>query len=114
MNTPLVDRIINAKEFYREYQFTVNINLSEYDENIDNSLKEQKIVMQGAVDLAFAEEDGLVIVDYKTDRVKDVSVLSTLYSKQLLLYKNAMEQCTGLKVKEMYIYSVNLNKLLKI
>ncbi len=114
LNTPLVDRIINAKEFYREYQFTVNINLSEYDENIDNSLKEQKIVMQGAVDLAFAEEDGLVIVDYKTDRVKDVSVLSALYSKQLLLYKNAMEQCTGLKVKEMYIYSVNLNKLLKI
>ena len=40
LNTPLVDRIINAKEFYREYQFTVNINLSEYDENIDNSLKE--------------------------------------------------------------------------
>ena len=77
-------------------------------------MNEQKIVMQGAVDLAFAEEDGLVIVDYKTDRVKDVSVLSTLYSKQLLLYKNAMEQCTGLKVKEMYIYSVNLNKLLKI
>lgn len=114
LNSSLIDRIINAEEFYREYQFTVNINLSEYDENIDNSLKEQKIVMQGAVDLAFAENDGLVIVDYKTDRVKDVSVLSTLYSKQLLLYKNAMEQCTGLKVKEMYIYSVNLNKLIKV
>lgn len=114
LHTDLFTRIINSDEYFREYKFTVKIKGEEYDSNIDNSLKEQKIIMQGAVDLAFVEDNQLVIVDYKTDRVKDINVLGDMYSKQLALYKSAMEQCTELKVKEMYIYSFNLNKTLKL
>ncbi len=114
LSTKLFTRIINSKEYFREYKFTVKINGEEYDSNIDNSVKEQKIIMQGAVDLAFVEDNQLVIVDYKTDRVKDINILEHMYSKQLDLYKSAMEQCTELKVKEMYIYSFNLNETLKL
>jgi ATP-dependent helicase/nuclease subunit A len=110
----LFDRIINSTEYFREFQFTVKINACEFDKDIDNSLKEQKITMQGAVDLAFVENDELVIVDYKTDRVKDIALLGEMYAKQLMLYKSAMEQSTGLQVKEMYIYSFNLNQTLKL
>ena len=35
--------------------------------------------MQGAVDLAFEDDGKMVIVDYKTDRVRDINKLVTLY-----------------------------------
>ena len=114
MKSSIISRVLKSDEYFREYKFTVKINCSDYDKNIDDSLKEQKIIMQGAVDLSFAEGDKLVIVDYKTDRVKDINRLGELYSKQIYLYKNAMQQCTGLTVDEMYIYSLNLNDFLPI
>lgn len=110
----LFKRLLSSKNVYREYQFTVKITGDDFDENIDNTLKEQSIIMQGAVDLAFEEGEELVIVDYKTDRVKDLSSLTDLYSKQLRLYKTAMEQCTDYKVKELYIYSLHLNEFIML
>ena len=60
------------------------------------------------------EDDSLVIVDYKTDRIKDVSELKELYSQQLLLYKNAMEQCTPYKVSKCIIYSITLGEFVEV
>lgn len=112
LNSPLVDRVVLSDEYYREYQFMVKIHSSQYDSNLKNL--NQQILMKGAVDLVFVEDNELVLVDYKTDRVKDVNSLKEIYSKQLELYKSAMEQSTGLKVKEMYFYSVHLNQQLKL
>ncbi len=66
------------------------------------------------MDIAFVEDGELVIVDYKTDRVNDIQRLADLYSKQLLLYKEAMEQCTGMSVKECIICSIHLNDYIKL
>lgn len=106
----LIERVINSGDFFREYQFTVKINASEYDNELKDSFKDEKIILQGAVDLIFIENGEAVIVDYKTDRVKELSKLSELYKKQLELYKFAVEQCTDYKVKELIIHSVHLNK----
>ena len=48
-----------------------------------------------------------MIVDYKTDRVKDPQTLNDRYASQLMLYKDAMEACLGLPVKECLIYSIH-------
>ena len=66
------------------------------------------VIIQGAVDLAFVEDGKLVIVDYKTDRVKDITKLAGLYKKQLYLYKSAMEQSEELTVKECILCSIHL------
>lgn len=58
----------------------------------------------------FIENGEAVVVDYKTDRVKDMSELASLYRKQVELYKAAIEECTDYKVKEIIIYSVRLNE----
>lgn len=114
INNPLITRTLNSKNYYREFKFTVKINSSEYSNDIPKEFSQQKIIMQGAVDLIFEEDDGLVIIDYKTDKVKDLNSLQDTYSKQLQLYKSAVQQSLCLPVKEMYIYSLTLNKELKI
>ena len=81
--------------------------IEKIDPEIDEAFREEKVILQGAVDLAFVEDGQLVIVDYKTDRVKDPQTLNDRYASQLLLYKDAMEECLGLPVKECLIYSIH-------
>ena len=68
-------------------------------------------LVQGVIDMYFEEDGGLVIVDYKTDRVsrKDgKDVLIKRYSIQLDYYAKALSQITGMPVKEKIIYSFAL------
>ena len=58
----------------------------------------------------FEEEDGLVLVDYKTDYVEKEEDLIEKHNEQLEMYKQALEKATGMKVKETYIYSTYLSK----
>ncbi len=106
LSSSLISRVLNSDSYDREYQFTVKIPASGYNPEFDN----EEIIMQGAIDLVFFENNEAVIVDYKTDRVGDVSALSSLYSKQVELYKFAIKETTGLNVKECIIYSIHLGE----
>jgi ATP-dependent helicase/nuclease subunit A len=60
-------------------------------------------LIRGAIDLVFPEDGGWVLVDYKTDSIKDqadVRALSIRYAPQLRQYKEAWERCTGEEVTE--------------
>ncbi|MDI3548854.1 MAG: ATP-dependent helicase/nuclease subunit [Halanaerobiales bacterium] len=65
------------------------------------------------IDLVFKEEDGWVIVDYKTDRVEGVENLEKLkemYIKQVKLYSRAWEKIVGEDVnKANVIFLSNIN-----
>ena len=54
-------------------------------------------VLEGFVDLLYRDDDGLVIVDYKTDAVPEHAIASrvTLYRPQLAAYARAVEDATG-------------------
>ena len=59
-------------------------------------------LVEGRMDLLFREEDGLVIVDYKSDRIAPEAVAERLrvYRGQAAVYAFATAQATGLPVKE--------------
>jgi ATP-dependent helicase/nuclease subunit A len=65
-------------------------------------------VLRGAIDLAFREDAGWVLVDYKTDRIpsQGPGSLASKYLPQLKLYARAWEACTGESVKEMGFFFV--------
>lgn len=92
-----------AKEVYKERPFYINVPISDvYDEAFDDD-----ILVQGIIDLYYINKnDEIVLVDYKTDKVKNLSELKNKYSEQLLLYKGALERALGRKVAHVYIYSV--------
>lgn len=106
IDSELVTRCLNADKVYKEYRFNIRIPAKRVDPDIAESLSEETVILQGAVDLAFVEDGELVIVDYKTDRVKAPEELAERYASQLLLYKDAMEECLSLPVKECLIYSI--------
>ena len=112
LRSKLFDRVIASHHVYREERFTVKIAPSLLDDAYPAS--EEWIVMQGAVDLAFEENGSLVIVDYKTDRVREIEKLAMLYGKQLLLYREAMRQMLEIEVSECLICSIALNDVIKV
>ena len=105
----LFDRIIKSQQLLREYRFSVKIPPSVLDENLIDFESKNFIVTQGALDCAFLENDEYIIVDYKTDKTNNVRELFDKYSKQLEIYKYALEQTKGTPVKELIIYSFYLN-----
>ena len=69
------------------------------------------------MDCCLEEEDGLVVIDYKTDRVKTAEELeerSRFYRGQLLSYAAAMERIHGKKVKQCLLYFISAGKTLEI
>jgi ATP-dependent exoDNAse (exonuclease V) beta subunit len=50
-------------------------------------------IIEGFVDLAFADESGFVVVDFKTDRELDGSV--DRYQRQIRIYAAAIAAATG-------------------
>lgn len=109
----LGQRIIKSENVLREYRFTVGIPTREIT-HPNFSKDEDKILIQGAIDCVFEEKDGFVIVDYKTDKVKNLIELKSRYSKQLNIYKYAFEICEGLKVRELLIYSLTIGKWIEV
>ena len=110
LSTKLIDRIIASQLVMREKRFTARLKPSEVFDVKTNAT----VIIQGAVDLAFVEDGKLVIVDYKTDRVKDITKLAGLYKKQLDLYKSAMEQSEELTVKECILCSIHLGAYITV
>lgn len=70
----------------------------------------EKVILQGIIDAFIMEEEGIILVDYKTDRVKDGEELSNRYQKQIDLYSDALEQILGKKVNRRVLYSFSLGE----
>ena len=72
------------------------------------------MLIQGVIDLYFVEDGAITVVDYKTDRVvrgkEGVDELINRYAVQLDYYSKALQQLTGLEVKERIIYSFCLGQ----
>ena len=70
----------------------------------------EKVILQGIIDAFIMEEEGIILVDYKTDRVKDGEELRNRYQKQIDLYSEALEQILGKKVQRRVLYSFSLGE----
>ena len=74
----------------------------------------EQIIVQGVIDVYLEEEDGLVLLDYKTDRVQTGEELIARYQTQLELYARALQQIRGIAVKEKLIYSFALDRVIRL
>lgn len=133
--TSLYGRMYAAKEkgnLYRERRFLIGIPIEELTAHQELTEGEGKgysanlpltdasrsggdfVMVQGIIDLYFEEEDGLILLDYKTDQIKEEETLKNRYRVQLDYYQKALEKLTGKPVKERYLYGFALNRLIPI
>ncbi len=116
LSSPLVAEISKAISVYKEDAFTMGLKASEiYPELKGDPISENEIILtHGVIDLYYETADGLVIVDFKTDRTKDFEMLKKAYSPQLNIYKNALETALNKKVIRLCLYCLYSGKTLDI
>ena len=100
-------RMFEADNIYREIKVNSFIKASDiYDVDYDD-----KILVQGIADCVFEENGELILVDYKTDRVKSEEELLERYKKQIAFYRYSIEKTLKMPVKEAVLYSFHLEKI---
>ena len=99
---------------WREKKFMVAVADLDIGSDALDQLKKSDGMIKGIMDLVFEEDDGLIIVDYKSDRGASAKALSERYRMQLTLYKAAAELTMHKKVKAAYLYSFELEKEIEV
>ncbi len=103
---------LKAKNTYKEYRFLTKVKASEIcpDVNDDNEYS----IVQGVADCIIENEDDIIIIDFKTDKIKDEVALKNRYDKQLNLYADALGKIFNKPVLKKIIYSFYMQKCIEI
>ncbi|MCI8402655.1 MAG: helicase-exonuclease AddAB subunit AddA [Lachnospiraceae bacterium] len=115
--SPVMRRMAQASSegrLFREKPFVMGLPAGQIYPDRDS---EELVVVQGIIDVYWQEEDGLHLLDYKTDRVSQnggEQVLCSRYRAQLEYYAAALSRATGLPVEEKLIYSFTLGKVIRL
>ncbi len=114
LQSPLAARFRKAQAadtLYREQHFMKQVPNDYLFPGSDSS---EPVILQGIIDAFFIEDGEIVLVDYKSDHVREAETLIGRYQKQLELYAEALEKITGLRVKEKLIYSIILEQAISV
>jgi ATP-dependent helicase/nuclease subunit A len=96
-NHPMFSRLAASSKIEREKAFVVR-----------RGSGEDFTMIQGIIDLYFEEAEGLVLIDYKTDRLEgpgSSQILKDRYSPQLRLYAQALTKLKNMPVTSAWIYA---------
>ena len=103
LRSPLAQRIRQAETLYREYRFALLVPATLYDPKVD---EREQMMLQGVVDCCFDTPEGLVIVDFKTDRVRlgQEPERAEVYRPQLEAYSRALSRVLERNISERILY----------
>ena len=110
--TDIGDKLRKSKNVLREFKFSILDSASNYCPGVDN----EKIMLQGVIDCAIIEPDGITIIDFKTDRVDNetASAVSERYQAQIMTYAKALERIYKLPVKSAMLYYFHMDSFVSI
>lgn len=103
-------RAAGEEKLYKEQPFVYGIDAIRLNPQFP---AEEKVMIQGIIDVFFIEEDGMVLADYKTDVIQEKAELTERYHTQLDYYAEALEAIWKLPVKERILYSFYLGEEIK-
>ncbi len=106
-DSDLGKRMLYSQKVLRELPFYMELKCTElYKDLSEEQYANENILLQGIIDCCFIEEDGIVLLDYKTDYVplNGIEIIKNKYIVQIDYYTKALQRLTGLMVKERYIY----------
>ena len=113
IESPAGRKIREAEKVHREFAFTVLCDAGK----LLGKAEGEEVLLRGVVDCAIEYDDGIVVVDYKTDRVKtkdDVNEKASHYTPQMKAYKIALEQVFEKPVKETILCFLSNNMQVSI
>jgi ATP-dependent exoDNAse (exonuclease V) beta subunit len=101
INSPLLQRVIKSGNYQKEVPFTY---------------KDNGTIFEGVMDIVFKEEDGLVVLDFKTDLVEKDNLNSKVehYKPQAKVYSDAIRTIFGKPPKEVILFFLHLMEPLSV
>ena len=112
-NSPLGRRAAASPKVHKEFKLCTEVTLAElgYPEELDVKFGEKPLI-QGIADMFFYENGEIILADYKTNRNTTREKLTEQYKGQLDIYARAIEEMTGDRVAEKWVYSFELGGIL--
>ncbi len=108
-NSELGHRMLNSRRIEREYPIFAEVPARDIFVQQDGNT-----IIQGRADMFFVEDDGIVLVDYKSDTKENLEKELEAYSRQLSIYRTILPVMTGIQVKEIYIYSFSCDTAVSV
>lgn len=105
-SSELMSRMKHSSNLYREIKLSSFVPVCE----LEKTIFDDKVLVQGIADCVFEENGELVLVDYKTDKVDSELELLDRYKNQISFYKNALSKTFNKPVKQAMLYSFSLDK----
>jgi len=111
-DTDIGQKLRNGTEHVREFKFSILDDAENYGEGLSG----EQVLLQGVVDCAMIEEDGITIIDFKTDYVTEatLSELTERYRLQVQTYAQAMSRIYQKKIKAALLYFFKLNRFVPV
>ena len=105
--TDIGTKLLAGTPYVREFKFSILA---------DSHLAGEKVLVQGVVDCALLEEDGITVIDFKTDRVtaETAPEAAARYKPQVDTYVEAMGRIYGKPVKAAYLYFFSIKDFVKL
>ncbi len=122
----LFDKIINAKNIYREQRFNIMLPTSMLDNSPEfiEQTEDEFLAVQGVIDLVIEDENGdIYLFDYKTDRLSkeeldDSNALQKKmierHGKQISYYAEAIKRLFNKECRGAFIYSTHKTSLIEM
>ncbi|MDY4574680.1 MAG: helicase-exonuclease AddAB subunit AddA [Intestinibacter sp.] len=119
--SPIGSRLLASNFVKREQKIYTQIKMNDIyvnDEEFKNNREvydDESVMLRGVIDVYFEEDNQIVILDYKTDKVyNNKEEIVHRYKKQLDIYAEALSILTGKTVKEKYLYLFSINQEIKV
>ena len=122
----LLDDLTSAERIYREQRFNIFLPAGLFTEDSDyrSAIGDEKILVQGVIDLFYIDRDGkLILCDYKTDRLSEKEIASDAllayamkqrHGEQLTYYALALEQLMGRKPDRILVYATAAGRAVEV
>ena len=109
LQSPLAARIRQSPRTYSEYRFTSDLPAA-VPAGSRRARGGRRYCCRALWTCFSRRGDGLVVVDYKTDRNSDPAYFQQKYKLQMDLYAAAVSRIAGKPVRERIVYAFHLNQ----
>ncbi len=107
-DTDLGKKLRSGASCLREFKFSILDDGRHYGENLEG----EQVLLQGVVDCALLEQDGITVIDFKTDYVTEdtLKTVTERYRPQVEVYGEALSRIYEQPTKGKYLYFFHLDR----
>ncbi|ACT00876.1 helicase-exonuclease AddAB subunit AddA [Paenibacillus sp. JDR-2] len=115
-DTEIGKRLVHAKWVRREVPFSCMFPAQRVYPGLAADMAGEPVLIQGVIDCLFEDENGIVLLDYKTDRIymKQWEQAAERHRFQLELYAEAIESVIGQPIAESHVFFFDGGRAVKL